>query len=137
MNYVNYIKAGLLALLVCGIFFAGWHMRDRDFTIYKDQVRIAGEKQLAENEAKKKESELINKGVQDAYEARITSIHTMYGRMLNASSGAVSTTPNATITVNGETHNILSGAEECAQTTQQLISLQDWVNQQVGLYAQK
>jgi hypothetical protein len=45
----------------------------------------------------------------------------------------VSSDPNATITINGETHNLLLVAEQCAQTTEQLMTLQDWVNQQVNL----
>jgi len=53
--------------------------------------------------------------------------------MLDSRSGAVSSVPNATITVNGETHNILSVAEECSVTTAQLMTLQDWVNQQISL----
>ena len=133
LSVFTYVKIGLFIVLVCGSFYSGWHTRDVDFSVYKDQVRIAAEKQIADNEAKQKEQELINKGVSDAYEARINSIHAMYGRMQYASGGAVSSNPTATITINGETHNILSVAEECAQTTQQLISLQDWVNQQVGL----
>jgi hypothetical protein len=42
---------------------------------------------------------------------------------------------NSTVTINGETVNVLLVAEQCAQTTQQVISLQDWINQQVGLDA--
>ena len=80
MSYVNYIKAGLLVILVCGIFFAGWHTRDRDFTIYKDQVRIAAEKQEAENEAKQKEwqnqkLELVNKLEQLEDETQIAELN--------------------------------------------------------------
>jgi len=133
LSVSTYVKIGLFIVLVCGSFYGGWHTRDVDFSVYKDQVRIAAEKQIADNEAKQKEQELINKGVSDAYEARINSIHAMYGRMQYASGGSVSSSRTATITINGETHNILSVAEECAQTTQQLISLQDWVNQQVSL----
>ena len=43
MLYGTYAKAILLIIFVCGVFFAGWHTRDRDFTVYKDQVRIASE----------------------------------------------------------------------------------------------
>ena len=54
MLYGTYAKAILLIALVCGVFFAGWHTRDRDFTIYKDQVRIEAEKAQAHTESIKK-----------------------------------------------------------------------------------
>ena len=135
LPYGTYLKAILLIGLVCGIFFAGWHTRDRDFTIYKDQIRIVAEKQQAETAAKIKEQEIINENIKQTYEARLTSIHSFYSGMLNTRSGVVSSDPNATITINGETHNVLLVAEQCADTTTQLIALQGWINQQAGLDA--
>ena len=133
LPYGTYLKAILLIGLVCGIFFAGWHTRDRDFTIYKDQIRIVAEKQQAQTDAKIKEQEIINENIKQTYEARLTSIHSFYSGMLDTRSGVVSSDPNATITINGQTHNVLLVAEQCAQTTEQLMTLQDWVNQQVNL----
>ena len=133
LPYGTYLKAILLIGFVCGIFFAGWHTRDRDFTIYKDQVRIAAEKQIAENKAKEKEQALITKGVTDAYNANIANIHTFYSGMHNASSGSMSYDANATVNIDGKAFNVLLVAEQCANTTQQLQSLQDWVRSQVGL----
>jgi hypothetical protein len=129
-----YVKIGAGILLVLGAFAYGWHIRDVDFTEFKVSVRVAAEKQIAENQAKQKESELVNKGVQDAYEARIASIHAMYSGMQHTSSSAVSSVPNASITINGQTHNILDVAEQCTITTQQLISLQDWIRSQMSVY---
>jgi len=130
-----YVKIGAAILLILGAFAYGWHIRDVDFTEFKVSVRVAAEKQIAENQAKQKESELVNKGVQDAYEARIASIHAMYsGMQHNTSGGPVSSVPNATITINGETHNILDVAEQCTITTQQLQSTQDWIRSQMSVY---
>ena len=135
LPYGTYLKAILLIGLVCGIFFAGWHTRDRDFTIYKDQIRIVAEKQQAQTDAKIKEQEIINENIKQTYEARLTSIHSFYSGMLDSRSSIVSSDPNATITINGETHNVLLVAEQCANTTTQLIALQGWINQQAGLDA--
>jgi hypothetical protein len=132
-GFSGYYKIALYLALV----FSGYYVEHLRFVHYVDEQTIVAQKQADDTAAKEKEAQLITKGVQDAYEARIANIHTMYGRMLNTRSGAVSSTPNATITVNGETHNVLSVAEECAATTQQLISLQDWVNQQIGLYERR
>jgi len=119
--------------LVFGGFGAGFYVEHLRYMEYRQEVQIVAEKQIAENEAKIKEQELINENIKQTYEARLTSIHTFYTGMLDSRSGAVSSVPNATITVNGETHNILSVAEECSVTTVQLITLQDWVNQQISL----
>jgi len=123
----------LYIALVFGGFSAGFYVEHLRFSDYRQEVQIAGEKQQAETAAKIKEQEIINENIKQTYEARLTSIHSFYTGMLNSRSGVVSSDPNATITVNGETHNILLVAEQCAQTTEQLMTLQDWVNQQVNL----
>jgi len=119
--------------LVLGGFGAGFYVEHLRFADFRDQVKIVAEKQQAETDAKIKEQEIINENIKQTYEARLTSIHTFYIGMLNSRSGVVSSDPNATITINGETHNVLLVAEQCAQTTEQLMTLQEWVNQQVNL----
>jgi len=123
----------LYIALVFGGFGAGYYVEHLRFVDYKQEVQIAGEKQQAETAAKIKEQELINENIKQTYEARLTNIHTFYSGMLDTRGGIVSSDPNATITINGETHNVLLVAEQCAQTTEQLMTLQDWVNQQVNL----
>jgi hypothetical protein len=132
-SYINYIKIGICIVSLLLSSFIGWHIGHSKYVNYKAEVEAAAEKQIAENKAKEIEQQLINKGVEDAYKANIANIHNFYNGMLNASSGAMSTNGTATITINGQTHNLLSVAEQCAETTQQLESLQDWVNQQIGL----
>ena len=120
-------------VLVLGSFGAGFYVEHLRFVDYKQEVQLVAEKQQAETDAKIKEQEIINENIKQTYEARLTSIHTFYSRMLDSRSGVVSSDPSATITVNGETHNVLLVAEQCAQTTEQLMTLQEWVNQQVNL----
>ena len=119
--------------LVFGGFGAGFYVEHLRFSEYKTEVVAAGERQILENQAKAKEQEIINENVAKSYQDNINNIHTFYSRMLDTSSGAMSTNGTASITINGQTHNLLSVTEQCAQTTQQLESLQDWINQQVGL----
>ena len=124
----------LYIALVFGGFSAGFYVEHLRFSDYRQEVQIAGEKQQAETAAKIKEQEIINENIKQTYEARLTSIHTFYTGMLDSRTRNLSASdPNATITINGETHNVLLVAEQCAQTTEQLMTLQDWVNQQVNL----
>ena len=125
----------LYIALVFGGFGAGYYVEHLRFVDFKQEVQIAREKQQAETAAKIKEQEIINENIKQTYEARLTSIHSFYSGMLDSRSSIVSSDPNATITINGQTHNLLLVAEQCAQTTEQLMTLQDWVNQQIALNA--
>jgi len=134
MLYGTYIKAGLLVVLVCGVFFAGWHTRDRDFTIYKDQVRIAAEKQQAENESIQKQQALINKGIQDEYDAKLSLLRQYYANGVRNNNGASTVSGISSTTKLSDAiaaYNQL--ASDCAATTLQTVTLQQWVNQQIGI----
>ena len=133
MLYGTYVKAILLIALVCGVFFAGWHTRDRDFTIYKDQVRIEAEKAQAHTEAVQKEHELVTKGIQDEYDAKLALLRQYYanGVRSNGSSSmpGIATTPK--IADATAAYSVLAG--QCAETTLQLVELQKWINEQIGI----
>jgi hypothetical protein len=139
MNFILSLLGGasvqiyIYLALVFGSFGAGFYVEHLRFVDFQDEIKIVAEKQIEQNKSKIKEQELINKGVSDAYEARINSIHLMYSRVYNTSSSPVSSIPNATITINGTTINTLDFAEQCANTTQQLESTQDWIRSQIGL----
>ena len=125
-------------VLVLGSFSSGFYIEHIRFVDFQDKVKIVAEQQIAENKAKLKEQELINRGVTDAYNANVSNIHNFYHRMLNdTGSGAMSSVPSATITINGTTINTLDFAEQCATTTQQLESTQDWIRTQIGLDSAK
>ena len=125
-------------VLVFGGFSSGFYIEHIRFVDFQDKVKIVAEQQIAENKAKLKEQELINSGVTDAYNANVRNIHNFYHRMLNdTGSGAMSSVPNTTITINGTTINTLDFAEQCATTTQQLESTQDWIRTQIGLDSAK
>jgi len=134
-NYATLIKAGLLVVLVCGIFFAGWHMRDRDFTAYKDQVRIAAEKQIAETASIQKQHELVTKGISDEYEAKYAALRNYYkstsvwNNPNSSTMSGISTAPKSADVITA--YNELAG--NCAQTTLMLVELQKWLNEQIGI----
>jgi hypothetical protein len=139
MNFLLNILGGIggqtyiYLALVFGGFSAGFYVEHLRFADFKNQVQIVAEKQIAQNTAKEKEQQLVNKGVEDAYKANLSNIHNFYNGMLNTGSSTVSPNGTASININGETHNLLSVAEQCASTTEQVIALQDWIKQQAGL----
>ena len=144
MSFLLNLLGGLIGqtviylVLVFGGFSSGFYIEHIRFVDFQDKVKIVAEQQIAENKAKLKEQELINRGVTDAYNANVSNIHNFYHRMLNdTGSGAMSSVSNATITINGTTINTLDFAEQCATTTQQLESTQDWIRTQIGLDSAK
>jgi len=126
-----------------GGFSAGFYVEHLRFADFESKVALEAQKQIDANTARKKEidantarkkeQEIINDNVKKTYEANVSNIHNFYSSLHNASSGSMSYNANATATINGKTVDILLVAEQCAQTTQQLITLQDWINQQLGL----
>ena len=144
MNFLFNLLGGLngqtviYLVLVFGGFSSGFYIEHIRFVDFQDKVKIVAEQQIAENKAKLKEQELINRGVTDAYNANVSNIHNFYHRMLNdTGSGAMSNNGTAAITINGTTINTLDFAEQCATTTQQLESTQDWIRTQIGLDSAK
>ena len=134
LPYGTYLKAILLIGLVCGIFFAGWHTRDRDFTVYKDQIRIAAEKQIAENESIKKQQEITTKGIQDEYDAKLALLRQYYANGVRqpTSTGAMSGISSTTKLVDAiAAYNQL--ASDCAITTLQTVTLQKWITEQMSI----
>lgn len=131
--YANYIKIGLVFIVLCSIFFAGWHTRDRDFSAYKMEQQIAVEKQKAENESIKKQHELVTKGIQDEYDAKLALLRNYYANGVRQPNSSTMSNISSTSAIANATaaYNELAG--QCAQTTIQLVELQKWLNEQIGI----
>lgn len=109
-------------------FGSGWKFENGRFMDYKKEVAVVAAKKEAENISIQKQSDLVTKGIKNEYEARLSAIRSYYSSGLrNSSSGAMSTIPNSTFSIDGKTSNL---PLDCAYTTQQLISLQDWIKEQ-------
>ena len=87
----------------------------------------------AHNKAVEQQHKLINEGIKNEYEGKLSAIRNFYSSgMHNPSSGAMSGISASPKGTDAETaYPIL--ARQCAETTAQLSSLQDWINQQVGI----
>ena len=132
---MNLIYAKLVAGAICvlGIFYAGWHVRDVDFMAFKKEVESVAKVQEAKVESITKQQDLVTKGIKDEYETKLAAVRNYYGGVqLNPSSRSMSGISPAPKGTDAETaYPILAG--QCAQTTAQLTSLQDWLNTQIGI----
>jgi hypothetical protein len=132
-GYLNYVKVGLAVLIVCSIFYAGFHVGNSRYLEYKASVEATAKAQEEHNKAVEQQHQLINQGIQNEYEGKLAALRNYYGGMqLNPGSRSMSGISPAPKGADAETaYPILAG--QCAETTAQLTSLQDWINQQVGI----
>lgn len=109
---------GVIALVVA-LFGAGYYKGYQKLAEYKTEQSIISE------QAAKRQT-LITTGIQNEYKANIARLRATYG------SGVYNSAPtptNPTKGTDGASSNLLLN---CALTTQQLVSLQDWLNSQIA-----
>jgi len=130
---IDYVKISLLGGLCCIIFGSGWWMGYSRYIEYKKQVEIAAKEQEAKVESIQKQHELVTKGISDEYDAKLALIRQYYSNgVRQPNSSSVSSLSNTASIANAATaYNQL--ASDCAATTLQLIELQKWINEQVGI----
>ena len=127
---ISYGRIAILAgIFVVGLFL-GWRYEHGNLVAYKAEVKAAADQQIAKNESIQKQQALVNKGISDAYEAKLSALKSYYGGLRNSSSGNLPSISNPASGVNESASDQLLA---CAYTTQQLVSLQDWINLQVGI----
>lgn len=126
-----YIYAGLIALAVAG--FGYGRYQHNALVDYKAEVKSIALAQEAKNESIVKQQALVNKGIEKEYEAKLSLLRNYYANSLhNTSSSKLPANGTTTFPIDAITaYNLLAG--QCAETTQQLVSLQTWLNEQIGL----
>ena len=130
-----YVKIGLVVMVLLGAYGAGWHSRDVDFSAYKAEVKAETDKQIAKNESIQKQQELVKKGIQDEYDAKLSLLRQYYSNGVRQQSSSSSLPPNSGIAPKQfdalAAYNVLAG--QCAETTLMLVELQKWLNEQMGI----
>jgi hypothetical protein len=124
-----------IAVIVIALGLAYWKgydtMRDKHL-LFVAEVKSIGEAQEAANKSAVEIAEVITEGVKNEYEARIANLRSQYSgrvRQCSSSSGQVSGASNTTTRADDlASDSRLAGL--CAETTQQLISLQQWIVKQ-------
>lgn len=126
---IKFIIAGVAAVVIFG---SGWWVGYSKYLDYKKEVEIAAKVQEAKVESITKQQELVTKGIEKEYEARLNLLRNYYANGVRQSnSSAVSNIPNATNGLDAFSANKL--LTQCAESTQQLVSLQQWINEQIGI----
>lgn len=123
-------KIALVGLLSGLVFFAGYykgfrHERDR-FNAFKTELEAKAKAQDMLNKAAEQKNKLIAENVKNEYEARLAALRNYYVGLRHTDSNKLPRVPDSTSTTYAETSNpVFVG--QCAETTLQLISLQNWI----------
>jgi hypothetical protein len=129
---ILYAKIAVIVIVLGLAYWKGYDtMRDKHL-LFVAEVKSIGEAQEAANKSAVEIAEVITEGVKNEYEARIANLRSQYSgrvRQCSPSSGKVSGASNTTTRADDlASDSRLAGL--CAETTQQLISLQQWIIKQ-------
>lgn len=133
------IAIGLLfvATVVAGIYYKGRLDERKLFDAYKAEVKAVAQAQQAKLESMKKVQSQITKKSEADHEKSISNLRGVYSTLRmqhNASGCGMSKVPDSTKQPSEAAAYYVSVATElaigCAETTQQLVDLQDWIKQQ-------
>ena len=117
---------GLVAVLFGTGYYRGYSAEKQRFDAFKAELVASAKAQEKINQQIEQKNKLIADNSKREYEAKIIALRNYYDRMRNPGSNKL---PSAAIT----THRVDEKATDpvfigqCAETTLQLISLQDWV----------
>ena len=132
---IDYAKLAILAAICSAVFGSGWWVGYSKYLDFKKEVEVTAKIQEEKVKSIRSQQELVTKGVEKEYEAKIAALRNYYKSTSvwnNPSSGKVSglsPAPSATDVITA--YNLLAG--QCAETTAQTIALQDWLKQQIGI----
>lgn len=125
---ISYVRIGILAGIFMAGLLLGWGYEYRNLVAFKAEVEAVAKAQQAKNESIVKQQMLVNKGIENEYQAKLSALKSYYGGLRQPSSGQLSAIPQSTIGIDGKATNLELA---CAYTTQQLVSLQGWLRQQL------
>ena len=126
-----WVSIGAIVIAVLGVGY-GKYEHNR-YETYVAKAESAAKEQEMINLYKAKEATQVTEKVKNDYESKLSIIKRTYSGMRLSSSGETGTISNTTSPTDG-TATDPKFIEKCAITTQQLVSLQAWLNEQIGIF---
>jgi len=127
---IDYGRLIFIACIATVLFGSGFWAGNNRYLNYKKEVEIVAKTQEEKVKSIRSQQELVTKGIQNEYEAKLSALRSYYGGLRQPSSGKLPSISNPSNGVNESASDQLLA---CAYTTQQLVSLQDWLNAQIGI----
>ncbi len=125
----------MLVASFSGGYYKGYSAEHQKFIAFQEQVKSIAKTQEAKNESIVKQNELVTDGIKNEYEAKLAALRSYYAKRVqlpSSGSGNVSGISGASASANGYTSDP-EFVGRCAETTAQLVSLQDWVKKQMSV----
>lgn len=126
-----YIYAALSLAAVGGIGYGKYQSVKYDAYVSKAEAQAKEQEMI--NLYKAKEAFQVNEKVKNDYQNKLSLIKSTYGGMRLPSSSQTSPVSNTASPTDG-TPTDSEFITKCAMTTQQLVSLQAWLNEQIGIF---
>jgi hypothetical protein len=133
LSITTYVKMGVCVLLLGFSWYLGYSFEHTRFVNFQNVVR----EQAAIQEAKTKQiieqQKITTDRITNDYKTELNRVHTMYtGLLNNGSTLDLSKPSNTLVSVNGFTTDPVFAAQ-CSATTAQLVSLQEFVKEQLTI----
>jgi hypothetical protein len=130
---IDHVKIIIIAVILSTVFGSGWWLGNSRYVEYKKSVEAVAKAQEEKVKSIRSQQELVTKGIKDEYDAKLSLLRQYYANgVRKSSSGSVPTNPLSTIPTDAvSSYNVLAG--QCAETTLQLVELQKWLNEQIGI----
>jgi hypothetical protein len=130
---IDYAKLAIIGAVLSIAFGSGWWIGYSRYIEYKKAVEIAAKTQEAKVQSIRSQQELVTKGIEKEYEAKLNLLRQYYANgVRQPNTSKLPTFSNATTGLDAITaYNLLAG--QCAEATQQLVSLQEWTKEQIGI----
>ena len=117
---------GLVIALFGFGYYRGYSSEKQRFDAFKAELEASAKAQEKINQQIEQKNKLIATNIKSEYETKIIALRNYYANSLRyPDSSKLPSLPDSTKRANGETTDLPLA---CAYTTQQLISLQEWVN---------
>ena len=131
------ILAGVLIVIASFStgYYKGYSAEHEKFVAFQEQVKAIAKTQEAKNESIVKQNALVTDGIKNEYETKLSALRSYYSKRVqlnSAGSGNVSSLPSSSAGASGSTSDP-EFVGRCAETTAQLVSLQDWVKKQMSV----
>lgn len=127
----TWIMIGLSVAAIGGLGYGKYESAKYD--AYVAKVELAAKEQELINKAKAKEAAQVTEKVKNDYETKLSIIKRTYGGLRFSNTQQTGSVSDSASSTDG-TATDPKFIEKCAITTQMLVSLQDWVREQVGIY---
>jgi len=130
---IDYGKIAILGFIIASVFGSGWYVGNSRYVKYKAEVEAVAKLQEEKVKSIRTQQELVNKGIQDEYDAKLALIRQYYANgVRQPSSGSMPANGISPKFFDANTaYSELVG--NCAQTTLMLVELQKWINEQAGI----